>query len=276
MKDTDDRFSFGRNWALFVQNKFDRNRVEAAKISLKSFLGLETLTGKSFLDIGCGSGLFSLAAHELGADRVVSFDFDPESVMCCQTLRQLAGEPETWNIFRGSVLNDAFLCTLGKFDIVYSWGVLHHTGAMWKAIENAACCATPHGIFFFAIYNRYRASILRRSETWWQIKRLYNRLPSLGKKTMEWAFITVWFLLELIKGRKPWHEIRNYESDMRGMDWRRDVTDWVGGWPYEYASPREIEECMVLLGWDLQHIKPTTGWGCNEYVYIKRFVTPEV
>jgi 2-polyprenyl-6-hydroxyphenyl methylase/3-demethylubiquinone-9 3-methyltransferase len=267
MKDTDDRFSFGRNWALFVQNKFDRNRVEAAKISLKSFLGLETLTGKTFLDIGCGSGLFSLAAHELGADRVVSFDYDPESVICCQALRKLAREPETWNIFQGSVLDEAFLHHLGQFNIVYSWGVLHHTGAMWKAIENAASCAGHHGIFFFAIYNRYRANLLRRSETWWQIKRLYNRLPFVGKQVMEWAFIALWFVLELLKGRKPWREIRNYESDMRGMDWRRDVSDWVGGWPYEYASPREIEEYMVHLGWELQYMKPTDGWGCNEYVY---------
>lgn len=274
MKDTDDRFSFGRNWTLFVQNKFDRNRVEAAKVSLKSLLGFETLAGKSFIDIGCGSGLFSLAAYELGADRVVSFDYDPESVKCCQTLRQLAGEPETWKILRGSVLDETFLNTLGQFDIVYSWGVLHHTGAMWNAIANAANCAVPHGIFFFAIYNRYRASLLRRSETWWHIKRLYNRLPSPGKQAMEWAFIAVWFLLELMKGRNPWREIRNYESDMRGMDWRRDVTDWVGGWPYEYASLGEIEEYMVPLGWNLLCVKSTNGWGCNEYVYKKAFSLP--
>lgn len=269
MKDTDDRFSFGRNWAQFIEQKFDRSRVEAAKKSLSSFLEVETLTGKTFLDIGCGSGLFSLAAYELGAERVVSFDYDQESVNCCQRLRKMTADPGRWSVMRGSVLDEEFLRSLGRFDVVYSWGVLHHTGAMWQAIANAAACASARGTFFFAIYNRYRASALRRSETWWHIKRLYNRLPSVGKGGMEWAFMTLWFILELLKGHKPWREIQGYESDMRGMDWRRDVTDWVGGWPYEYASPQEVEEYMAGCGWNLSNLKVTDGWGCNEYVYQK-------
>ncbi len=49
---------------------------------------METLAGNSFLDVGSGSGLFSLAAMRLGADRVHSFDYDPQSVGCTKELKR--------------------------------------------------------------------------------------------------------------------------------------------------------------------------------------------
>lgn len=148
MIDTQDRFSFGQNWSRFVRENLDRDRVETAKQSLKNFLGLETLEGKTFLDIGCGSGLFSLAAFELGASRIVSFDYDKDSLACCRLLHERASEPSNWLILQGSALDIGFLDSLGKFDIIYSWGVLHHTGAMWQAIENASLCIKEDGLFF--------------------------------------------------------------------------------------------------------------------------------
>ncbi|HYY59119.1 MAG TPA: class I SAM-dependent methyltransferase, partial [Pyrinomonadaceae bacterium] len=130
------RFEFGRNWRRFLST-LDEERILEAERSLRLMLEAETLDGKSFLDIGSGSGLFSLAARRLGA-RVHSFDYDAESVACAQELKQrfFAGDAD-WTIERGSVLDSDYVKRLGQFDIVYSWGVLHHTGAMWRALENA-------------------------------------------------------------------------------------------------------------------------------------------
>ncbi|MFC7649809.1 50S ribosomal protein L11 methyltransferase [Streptosporangium lutulentum] len=61
-----DRFAFGRNWKAFA-HLVDETRVATAVDSLCAALGIEDLTGRTFLDVGCGSGLFSLAAHRLGA-----------------------------------------------------------------------------------------------------------------------------------------------------------------------------------------------------------------
>jgi len=146
-------FSFGKNWKSYL--KFlSKERLEIAKNSLTDFLKMKDLKGKTFLDIGCGSGIFSYAAYELGAKKIVSFDIDPYSVLCCKYLHKLSNLPNNWDIFEGSILNNDLSLELDKYDIVHSWGVLHHTGLMWKAIKNAANFVKNGGYFYFAIYNK--------------------------------------------------------------------------------------------------------------------------
>jgi 2-polyprenyl-3-methyl-5-hydroxy-6-metoxy-1,4-benzoquinol methylase len=139
------RFEFGKNWARFLSD-LDDKRITAAVDSLRSMLAIDDLTGRTFFDIGCGSGLFSLAARRLGAT-VFSFDFDPDSVACAQELkRRYHPQDLQWTISTGSVLDTAYIESLGQYDIVYSWGVLHHTGAMWRALENATRACKPGGV----------------------------------------------------------------------------------------------------------------------------------
>ncbi len=139
-----ERFTFGRNWASFLQT-LDESRIEQAELSLKTLLRLESLDGLRFLDAGSGSGLFSLAARRLGAT-VVSFDFDPQSVACTEELRRrFFPDSPDWSVLQGSVLDSSFLSSLGRFDVVYSWGVLHHTGQMWKALGNMPPLLLPTG-----------------------------------------------------------------------------------------------------------------------------------
>ena len=164
-------FSFGKNWENFLKYITDK-RIETAKSSIIDFLGVNSLEGKSFLDIGCGSGLFSYAACVLGATRIVSFDADKFSVRNCKFLWKKANNPEEWKVHVGSILDVEFTSILGCFDIVYSWGVLHHTGHMWRAIINSANLVKNGGYFYFTIYNKVNG--LRGSDFWLKIKRLYN------------------------------------------------------------------------------------------------------
>lgn len=265
-----ERFEFGKNWAAFLA-VLDDERIATAVESLKTMLEVDSLEGKSFLDIGSGSGLFSLAARKLGA-RVHSFDFDSNSFACTQELRNryFANDPN-WRVEQGSALDGDYVASLGKFDIVYSWGVLHHTGDMWKALENAVIPTTVGGKLFIALYNDTGSQARR----WHWIKKTYCRIPGVLKTPFAVAVSApdeakkIVSSLVRLKPIEYIHSWTRYKNG-RGMNRWHDIIDWVGGFPYEVATVDEVFEFYKKRGFGLT--KVTTGGvglGCNEFVFEK-------
>ena len=261
-------FSFGKNWREFVESHLTAERQQIAISTLTEFLGSPDLKGRTFLDIGCGSGLFSLAAYRLGADKIVSVDVDPYSVESTTILRQLAGSPNTWTVLQGSILDQRFNASLGPADVVYAWGSLHHTGAMWDAIRNAEALIAPGGLFFLAIYNKVEGR--GSSDYWRKIKRLYNRSSTPVKRTMEVAHIVRYHVIpDLLRLRNPYVRYRNYKA--RGMSQWIDVRDWLGGYPYEAAAAGDIFKfCTRDLGLVLVNLRTVNTLGCNEFLFRKQ------
>jgi predicted RNA methylase len=259
------RFAFGANWAAYIKTHFSEERVEIAQRHLLDVLKLRDLKGKTFLDIGCGSGLHSLAALRAGADRAISFDFDADSVATAMRLRELSDTHERWLIMQGSVLDDAFVGSLPSCDVVYSWGVLHHTGNMWKAIENAARPLHESSVFYIALYSS-DACTDPPAAHWLKVKREYNRASLPKKRWMEWHY--AWnasIKRDLLKGRNPQAYIREYKQK-RGMSFWHDVRDWLGGYPMEYAGHKEAERfCKERLGLELLWVR--AGGANTEYIF---------
>ncbi len=262
-------FSFGKNWQNFLETLND-GRIETAKKSLTDFLGgEENIKGKTFVDIGCGSGLFSLSALLLGAKEVLSVDVDDFSVACATLLKEKQGNPDTWKIIRGSVLDEKFVQSLGTFDIVYSWGVLHHTGNMYPAFDHAATLVKDSGKLYIAIYNDNRRILEGTSALWLIIKKLYNRSPWIGKKIME-VIYSIYYVLGLaINGKNPIRYIGDYQS-LRGMNFFTDIKDWLGGYPYEYAGEQQIISYFESIGFACTNTNPARSIGCNEFLFIKK------
>lgn len=262
-----DAFEFGRNWQRYVENYLDPDRVDIAARSLRALTG-EDLTGKVFLDIGAGSGLFSLCAYLGGAARVISVDVDTDSADACRTLRKSVGDPENWAILEGSILDSGFISTLPRGDVVYSWGVLHHTGDMYTALRNAAKLLAPSGLLCIAIYNRVTGRFLD-SERWWKIKHRYNHSRRGAQRAMEIAYFGYWIARQLYARRNPVRVAADYKRS-RGMALRTDLIDWLGGYPYEYATADEILSFCRTEG-GLEEIKVirigSRDVGNNQFVF---------
>ena len=265
--DDKSRFEFGANWADFVDKNFSQERVDISRRHLLGFLGRESLEGLSVLDIGCGSGLHSLAAWQAGARRILGFDYDPKSVETTRTLHHLAGSPETWQVMQGSVLDEAFMAGLPPADLVYSWGVLHHTGDVWRALRLACGRVAPGGQFYLALYSA-DMQVDPPPEYWLDVKRRYVAASSWRRRWME-----LWFLFRHRMNCKPWrlpalllHALRYKKS--RGMNYMTDVRDWLGGWPMEFCYDADVVRFVTGEGgFRLEKMK--TGEANTEFLFSK-------
>jgi 2-polyprenyl-3-methyl-5-hydroxy-6-metoxy-1,4-benzoquinol methylase len=266
--DEGQRFAFGENWRRFA-GVVDDERVAEAERSLREMLGVESLAGCRFLDVGSGSGLFSLAARRLGAERVHSFDADRVSVATTAELRRRRNSDDpAWTIEQGDILDTEFVTGLGRWDVVYAWGVLHHTGAMWRALEHTASTVDDGGTLFVSIYNDQGV----RSALWRRVKRTYNRLPSFLRPLFTALVMGPRelgsFGKHVLRG-KPLAYLRSWThyARERGMSRWHDAIDWIGGYPFEVAKPEEVFDFLRQRGFRLERLVTCGGrLGCNQFV----------
>lgn len=268
LKTVDNHFAFGENWSNYAQNINDTH-IEQAEKGLLRFLKVEELAVKSFLDIGCGSGLHSLAAIRLGARSVRAVDIDPVSVSTTQKILDRFATGFEYTVLTESVF-DLSKKNIGSFDIVYSWGVLHHTGAMYEALTEASKTVAPGGIFAFALYRK-----TPMCGVWRKIKRWYSGASEKKQQKARAVYISLLKFRYVLQGKNFALHKTNYISS-RGMSFEHDVHDWMGGYPYESLVPSEAESHMKKLGFSLvrSNVHPSGfgffGTGCDEFVFLKQ------
>lgn len=254
-------FSFGENWKDYLTT-VGQESIQRAMHDIVDWLGSDGFHERTVLDIGCGSGIHSFCFYQGGARQLVSFDVDPASVEATSSFWQRAGRPEHWTVMRGSILDESFARNLGRFDIVYSWGVLHHTGAMWSAIDKACGLVSPAGQLWISLYTKGPAY-----PTHLTLKQRYNRASALGKTLLAWREIVKLMGARLRRLQNPlaWNQRRD-----RGMNVYHDLIDWLGGLPYEVASPEEVIDFCRPRGFALARVLRRPEGDCSTYLFRKK------
>ncbi len=266
-QESDKRFEFGKNWLDFIKKNYGDEQVTIAKEHLLGFLKRDDLKGIEFLDIGCGSGLHSVAALDAGAKSVHSFDYDPNSVAATEYVREQVGRPKNWTVEQGSVLDDDYMNSLPQYDVVYSWGVLHHTGDVWHAIRNAADKVKPGGLFYIALYSA-DVQVDPPPEFWLDVKKKYVSSGWLKRRYMD-----LWYVWRFEINRNPLllpmflKKVKEYKKS-RGMNVFTDIRDWLGGWPMEFVYDEDAIKYCENLGFRLENI--ATGEANTEFLFIRK------
>jgi SAM-dependent methyltransferase len=257
-------FNFGSNWKNYSKYALSGKKIETAKLHFDKLFENIDLNEKSFLDIGFGQGLSLLIATEKNAN-TVGCDINP---LCSEVLlfnmKMFNNNLNEIPVVIGSINDETTVENILKlndgnlFDIVHSWGVLHHTGNMWKAIEKSKNLVTKNGIFVIAIYNKHFTA-----KFWHLIKKVYNSSGWFIKNLMLAGYLPLIFIRYLLYFQNPM-------KLPRGMNIYYDAIDWLGGYPYQYASIDEILDYMNQNGFTQVRIVKTSGFtGCNEFVFKK-------
>jgi 2-polyprenyl-6-hydroxyphenyl methylase/3-demethylubiquinone-9 3-methyltransferase len=260
-------FSFGRNWRSF--SRFVSNAtIKEAQADIVNWLGADGVLGKSVIDLGCGSGIHSLGFYNLGAQSIVSLDVDRNSVACTRLFWERAAKPPSWRVEEGDILNLNAVAALGQYDIVYSWGVLHHTGQLWTAIENASKLGKP-------VSSRLWISLYTKGPNYskhLKQKQCFNNASWASKHATVLLYLLRRWRSERLRGRKFsswfWHG--------RGMNAYHNAFDWFGGMPYEVASVDEVVFFLSKRGWNLERLKPAIEGGCTVYLFRRSRSAPLV
>lgn len=248
------QFSFGKNWEHFVDTAIDQTIIEKHLQELSWWIEPNKIQNKRVIDIGCGSGLSAWCLKQLGCRELHAFDYDQYSVNAAQNMfgNNRANDAGV-TIQQGSILDNEYVQSLGKFDLVHSWGVLHHTGDMKKAISNAVSLCAEGGYLMIALYEkgpRYQDDL--------KLKMNYNNADDDGKLDMLYSYL---------KALNFRYQFELEKTNVRGMNPLHDAIDWLGGFPYEVTNCKEVINQLESRGFELRKFKYKPEGGCSVYAF---------
>ncbi len=124
---------------------------EASEKHWLLFYSPEEVKGKTVLDAGCGTGVFSIIFARNGAAKVTGIDISPGSLGTARGLKEKFGLANA-EFQQQDMLHLSFRDA--SFDIVWAWGTVHHTTDPLGAITELIRVLKPGGSLFLAIYKQ--------------------------------------------------------------------------------------------------------------------------
>jgi len=180
------------------------------------------LAGKKALDVGCGQGRWAYGLKKIGCD-VLGIDTSPSAI---ELARKWGLNAKVMNLFE---ISNAGLA--GQFDLVWCWGVIHHTADPERAFRSVVDAARRGGLIHCYVYSRPRSR---------RVRVMREVLKPFGFSTRR-RIISMWIKLGLYHGSvhegfdalSPSinkeigeHEIKRWCEDL-GLDYERRYPRWA-------------------------------------------------
>jgi 2-polyprenyl-3-methyl-5-hydroxy-6-metoxy-1,4-benzoquinol methylase len=208
--------------------------------------------GKKVLDAGCGNGRWSYGLAQLGCD-VTAVDINTSGL---NSTKEVLGSFQGNHRVILSALEDLYLDE--KFDLVFSWGVLHHCHSFTKSLQNLSKLVDDDGMLYLYLYGRESLSY-DQDIALFKKRMYYNSLPD---KTSRYKY-----LLEQAHGDAD--KVHNYHdllaplinrrlnyNDVSTMLQKQGFNDIVRTIPHTELFIRAIKNPESLQPWILPQKTP--------------------
>lgn len=209
-------------------------KIEKQIEFLNKLIGRDNIENKIVLDAGCGTGIAAISFKKLGANKVIGIDISKKSLLTAKKLAEEAGVK--LKFITGDLLN---LPLKGNFDIIHSFGALHHTGDTKGAFANLINLLGENGQFYLALYWRTRLTFLHQF-----IRKILRLLPESA-----WEPISK-FITKFMVGKK---------KTQRGFDGYGEALDWLCVPHRDHYRPEEIKKWFKEYNMQSELLVKQTG-----------------
>lgn len=155
-----------------------RSNVTSILTDQELLIKPEWFAGKEVLDAGCGNGRWSYAFSKLGA-KVTAVDIN--AIALEETKKNLSGSSIQHEFYQSPLEILSSNLPAKKFDVVFSWGVLHHCQSFNKALQQLFGYVKEGGVLYLYLYGRESISYADDIDYFKQ-RVIYNSLPTIEDK----------------------------------------------------------------------------------------------
>ena len=215
----------------------------ASETHWKIFYSPQDIEGKSVLDAGCGTGIFSIIFARNGAASVLGIDISEGSLETAKALKTKF-DLENASFQKQDMLDLPFADE--SFDIVWAWGTVHHTTDPFKAMSELIRVLRAEGSILLAVYTRTRVTFLHEI-----IRKALVRTP---RKT--WKALSK--ILALVLSPVVYF-FKKREKSRKGEKLEELIMDWYFVPIRHYYYPEEIKVFLEEQGFTIEKYLPASG-----------------
>lgn len=122
---------------------------------LVTFADFPSVKGKKVLEIGCGIGTATIQFARAGASKVVAVDLSEKSLELAKKRAEIYGFSDIIQFYHGNAEELSSIIPKESFDLIFSFGVIHHTPFPGKILKEMAAYTDSNSVVKVMVYYRF-------------------------------------------------------------------------------------------------------------------------